>query len=567
MNEEKLQQSPRHSPHQAPGDRRLASAVLIAFVVVAAISTVTALVVAIGGFTWGLPDDTHIQSYHPDEANVTRSLQAMRPRNLDFNPHFFGNPTFFTYQIGALALGASATGFLPAESTKEFWISHPQAVRRFYILGRGLSFCYAVFSAVLLYIVALETTTSRRAALLATALYVSLPAFAIHSHYMTVTASAVFWSLLALYFALRLRRLGSWKNYILAGLFAGLAVSTKLNNAFLPLAIIVASLQAGKIHNWKEVFFSPRLWVSLLVCAGAFAAASPYYVLSRGSVQSDWHNQENMRALFDFSTPAALLLKDFWNNLSGGCGHILAAVFLISVPAAFLVDRKRLAPFLAVALPFLAIAAKSGYWAFPSRMLPLLAILSILTAVLCCAQYRRRPARWVLAAVVLAGLLATVPWNVAYLNLMSGGHVRRESSLWIEEHIPFGSSIIVLDTPYFEVPDIVYENALHPDHTPWPKYKIVNLKGDYDALGAARGDWLVVPERFDRKLRAAEGAGVRQFAEAHGFGLAKEFSRKFEAFGFTLRDWVPTDMVQNYPVFLFRRKAPLAAKTPGNPRP
>ncbi len=555
---------------------RLESVLLACLLCAAVLSALAALAVAAGGFTWGLPDARHIQSYHPDEQNVTYSLRNMEPSKLDFNPRFFGNPTFYTYQVGAAALAASLVGILPREHSEEYWLSHPEAVRRFYVIGRGLSFAYMLLSLWMAYLVAAKLTARRSAGVVAALVVFSLPVIAVHSHYMTVNSSAVFWALGAVFFALRIRERARWRDYVLAGVFTGFAVSTKLNNAFLPLAILAAHLQAGD-GSISRKLASGRLWACAGVCVTAFFVGSPYYVLSYSTVSSDPHNRMNMAAFLDFSSSLTALLVDFWNHLSGACGRVMAGVLLATLPLALVLGRKAFAPILAVIVPFLLIAVKSGWWAFASRMMPLIALLAVSAVVLVLTHGSKRALRAALAAALVLGLLATIPWNLAYFNLMSEEHIRSQSSRWIEWKIPEGSRIIVLDTPYFDDPDIVYENALHGETTVWPRYEIVNLEGRYGDLANAEGRWLVIPQRFEEKLTTAgfggsrayaepngiklwpglaQSTGIRAYAESNGFTLYAGLAADFRALGRQLRDWAPADMVQAYPVYIFRRVEP-----------
>jgi hypothetical protein len=537
------------APLSSKGAERVVFSVLLSVCILcAAVGTAVALC----GFTWGLPNERHIQSYHPDEQNVTYSLRNMDPAGLDFDPRFFGNPTFHTYQVGAAALAASLAGVLPREMSEEYWLSHPRAVRRFYIIGRALSMAYALLSVWVIYLVAARLTGRRWSGVVAALILLSLPVTAVHSHYMTVNSSAVFWALLTVLFALKLRENPTRANYIFAGVFAGLAVSTKLNNAFLPLGILAAHLQ-GRRGSVRRALASGRLWACAAVCIAAFFIGSPYYLLSYGTMSSDPHNRMNLAALLDFSSPLPVLLRDFWNHISGACGRVMAAVLLASLPLALARCRKRAAPILAVAVPFLLLAVKSGWWAFASRLMPLLALLVVLAAALLFEGKTARRLRPSVAAAVICGLLLTIPWNLAYANLMRGEHTRSIASLWIKLNVPEGAPIIVLETPYFDDPDIIYENALHPGLTPWPSYEIVNLDGLFDELVSAEGDYLVVPQRFEGKLRDRGLGGITAYAESNGFALRARVSRTFGALGQELRDWVPADMVQDYPVFIFQR--------------
>jgi len=101
----------------------------------------------------------------------------------------------------------------------------------------------------------------------------------------------------------------------------------------------------------------------------------------------------------------------------------------------------------------------------------------------------------------------------------------------------------------------VYENALHPRYVSGPKYEIVDLRGNFGALSGTPGEWLVVPEYLGSALKAKTGKGIRDYAAAGGFRMEKEFQRTFEAFGWQLRTWIPADMIQDYPVLIFARRA------------
>jgi len=539
----------------------------VVFALSGALSVTASALTAFGGFTWGLPSNTHIQSYHPDEQNVTYSLRNMHPAQRDFNPRFWGNPTFYTYQVGALALAASKAGLLPANLDAEYWLAHPDAVRAFYVIGRELSMAYAILSAILVYYVARRVASDRFAPFAAAIMFVSLPVTAVHSHYMTVNASSVFWALAAMLFALRMQDKPSWPNYILAGAFAGFAISTKLNNAFLPLAILAAHIVAAAPNGWRKVLLSGRLLAAIAACAAAFFAGSPYYVLAHREVITDPHNQMNVAALWDLSAAPAELLKDFWNHWTAACGWVLAAVFVAALPLAFVFGpRRRLAPILAVVFPFFALALKSGWWAFPSRVWPLLALLAIITAVLI-FEHRYAFIGGLVAPSAIAGLLVTVPWNVAYLNLSRGEHIRDESSRWIASNVHPDSGIIILDTPYYEAPNIVYQNAVHPEYVAGPRYDIVDLGGNFGALKDAAGKWLVVTQSYEKTLREKTGMGIQEYADRNGFELVTTFDRDFEAFGVVLRSWIPADMVQDYTIYIYRRKeaAPSATVPPAEP--
>ena len=165
----------------------------------------------------------HIQSYHPDEQNITYSLRNMHPAQHDLNPRFWGNPTFYTYQVGALALRASKAGAVAARAGRRLLADAPRRGEGVSISSGGscrlptrcCRWCSCSTSRGRI------TGGQVRAGCGGGAYSSSLPVTAVHAHYMTVNAAAVFWSLAAMLFALRIQDKPSWANYVFAGHFRG----------------------------------------------------------------------------------------------------------------------------------------------------------------------------------------------------------------------------------------------------------------------------------------------------------------------------------------------------------
>jgi len=170
------------------------------------------------GYYWGLPDNTHYFSYHPDE--VFLLLPSFRFAVGLWNPGFFNYGTLYIYLVG---LPAVALGLVPDPA------SFPAGLRPLYEQGRMTTAVLGTLTVLLLYL-ALRRE-SRRVAAVAAALLAVCPLHVMHRSYATVDVPATFFITAAFLLALR----GAARPHPvmggLTGLAVGLAAATKYNAA------------------------------------------------------------------------------------------------------------------------------------------------------------------------------------------------------------------------------------------------------------------------------------------------------------------------------------------------
>ncbi|MBI2505376.1 MAG: glycosyltransferase family 39 protein [Candidatus Latescibacteria bacterium] len=229
---------------------------------------------------------------------------------------------------------------------------------------------------------------------------------------------------------------GRRASYLLGGLLAGLAISTKYN-----AGLVLAGLVAAHVLRWRqERDAGGKIHLDLLLGGGiallAFVAGSPYWVLSFGEYYQALLNvQSNTQfTLAPSSWPWLALLKSLWTSE-------LAWGVVGTVGCGYALWRRRSADqvLLAVLLPgFLYV----GSWPKTSLhyLIFLMPLAGLLGARLVLDQLRGQRAVWGLVLLALISLPNT--WRAAaHGQALEQEDVNLRAARWIEGHIPNGAMI------------------------------------------------------------------------------------------------------------------------------
>ncbi len=322
------------------------------------------------GVTWGLPDATHIFSYHPDEFHSLRGAFAALLGG-DLNPHFFNYGSLYLYLVTAAILCRGAP--LPADMQAASWA---QMMREWTLAARCVNVLCGVLTVFVVYLLAQEAF-GKKGGLAAAALLSVFPLHVLHSHYATVDVPQTLFIALTLFFALRLSRKADLRNYIYAGLGAGLAASTKYNGALVLLAPLLAHMLAScQLKSRAQKINRPVLMCLMAVLA--FAATSPYTFLDWAQAQKDIlfelqhmrQGEEPARA----ADPNGLLFHLWSLTLTSG-GATIAALGGLVVALKGRKSRKELFPVLLFGVAWLVMIslAKVRYGRYEMALTPALA--------------------------------------------------------------------------------------------------------------------------------------------------------------------------------------------------
>ena len=344
----------------------------------------------------------------------------------DLNPHFFNYPTFHLYLLSAFYYFYYL--LFHSESLVSF------VAYRYFVdgsdllaLARGLNTLMAVGA------VAATLCLGRRlygfqGAWVAGLILALMPLHVRFSHLAITDVPAAFWMSLALLWALRLLQEGRRADFLLAGLFVGLAGATKYPAGLVVLPVLGA--------GWRR---SPRLAVqTAAVALLCFALATPYVWLDSAHFWADFSamGQEHLLDSGHRGTdPAWLHLIRY--NLRYGLGlaglvTLLAA--LIWKPRAWRAEEAVIGAALGI-FAILLLVSQSGFMRYA---LPLAVPAALLMTRLLLGLSRRR--------LVLVSWLAALLAEPAYASLqtrllLSRLDTRTQIRQWLAEQ-PEGTRIV-----------------------------------------------------------------------------------------------------------------------------
>ena len=403
-----------------------------------------ALALRLYGANFGLPGEAH-----PDEPFFVR--HALRFGQGDPNPHWFLYPTLYMYILFGLYGLYFVFGYLVGtfHTTFDFAAAYFTDPTGIYILGRSTTALLGAATVVPLYLTG-SRLFSRRAGLLA-ALFLAVTFLHVqHSHFVKSDVPMTFLTTLAVYFAVRVMEEGRTRWYVLAGLAAGLGISTKYN-AF-PIVAVLASahlLHAG--GGWRGLLPAlgeKRIYVGAAAVVGGFLVGTPYALLDFSTFYPFITGQMEQGRVgwvgIGGYTPWVSVITDF---LRDGMGVYLLAMTLAGLLYGLLYRRSRGDLLIGSFVLVYFIIIGSSQLNFPRYWLPLIPPLVLLGGRLLDDMARRWPmVRPELqgATVVLAVLLLTaVPmWDsLRYDYLIAHKDTAVLATEWIEANIPSGSRI------------------------------------------------------------------------------------------------------------------------------
>jgi 4-amino-4-deoxy-L-arabinose transferase-like glycosyltransferase len=261
-------------------------------------------IVRLWGINFGLP---HTECRPDETALVSRSIQFFSG---DFNPHFFVYPTLYMYVLFGVYLVYYVFGQMlgvyqsPDDLMREF-VLDPSHL---YLLDRLLSAGFGVATIAVVYLLVQRVYGFWAGAIAALFLSVA-PLHVRDSHFGVTDVSQAFLIVTAVFFicCLEGERKG-WKNYLWAGIFSGLALSTKYTSLPLVGAFLVAhSLGVmAERDGWKQkmidhrrLIFGVQLGLILLgmILIGGAIVLTPDFVTQYLSADGSLENPDRLPAL------------------------------------------------------------------------------------------------------------------------------------------------------------------------------------------------------------------------------------------------------------------------------
>lgn len=401
------------------------------------------------GLHWGLPGSTHIFSYHPDEYHSLRGAFSILLAG-DFNPHFFNYGSLYLY----LAAIAAALADSPLPSVLDT-ASLAQVMHDWTLAARYLNLLLALLTVLVVYQAGRQLLGARVGGLAALALAV-FPLHVLHSHYATVDVPQALFIALTLLFAVRIGQTASTRDYLLAGLCAGLAMSVKYNGAVVMLAPLVAHF-AAPAEDRKTGLLAWQPLAMLAVMALAFAVTSPYTFLDWESARRDMFFEiQHMRVGEEparSADPNGWLFHGLGLTLTTGGATVAALAGIIA-----LFFNRAWRPALGViafGLVWFAMisVANVRYGRYEVALTPVLALLMAAGP----AALGRRPARVRLAGALLplAAIVLSAMVSIPMITRLHTEPDPRDTALAaVLKSVPPDRSVGMVWEPWFQSPPL-----------------------------------------------------------------------------------------------------------------
>lgn len=422
------------------------------------------------GLDFGLPHE-----FHPDEHQyVDIALTWHLNGQLDLG---YINPPLFTYVlIGAYWLWFAVSPFVSSNE----WISSA------YVFARLWSVAFGLLTVALAYPLG-KRLHNQKVGLVAMLLLAGLFLPARESHFAVNDTSVTFWVMLTTYLSLVLFQDRRWSNYVLAGLFVGLAAATKLTGGVAVLVLLVAhglGLVKESVLSWGRFLKTTenrRLGVSMLIAGATFLLVAGHIFgnLPRFFETINKHLQFGMEGYKGLQMTPATGWGFYTNVLGWGMGWLMSVFALIIVGIVF---WRRYHPALIVAIFPVALFTYLGGQKilFARFILPALPPLVLLTAlgVVWLADHwlfvRRHQTLFILliSLALLAQPLSNLLW---FDHLLTLPDTRQIATQWFVEKFP--EQTVVVKESYSILPNTFLVNKN------WP-YKVIQL----DERGPTRND-------------------------------------------------------------------------------
>lgn len=360
---------------------------------------------------------------HPDERMITIVTTRLQfPDQL--------NPEFFAYGSLPIYLLKFLGWLLSFIDPKWAQYSHLNLV------GRGISVFFDLGTVYLIYLIAKKLWGQKTA--FTASLFYTLAVFPIQAaHFYAVDTQLTFFILATLYFLIKKIRP---VNVLLAGLFFGLALATKISAVLLIIPIILVFFRQPK----KLIFVLIMSLFTFLIC-------QPYAYLDFQTFWQQAQQQSQMtKSAFTFpytlqyvdTIPYLYHLKNLvlWGlGIPLGIISLIASIWIISLKilrASYKVDGT------VVLLSFFLIYfAITGQFAvkFMRYLLPLYPILCLFSARLFQAFIKFPLTKFIL----MLTLTSTMLWAFAFTQIYTRPNTRVLATHWINQNLPPGSKIAV----------------------------------------------------------------------------------------------------------------------------
>ncbi|MFA5162200.1 MAG: glycosyltransferase family 39 protein [Elusimicrobiales bacterium] len=431
------------------------------------------------GISFGLP---HTEA-RPDESTII--AMAIRFWKDGFRPISLIYPTLITY-ILALVYGVSALFKGAPEGVyrclMDWYASSPAF---FFLTARLMGALAGTATVYVCWLAGREAageTGSRRAAFFSSAFMALCYLHARDSHFGALDAPMTFFIALSAYYCLKSLRTQAGRDYLLAGIAAGLAAGTKYAGVLLVFPVLAAHIIS--VRDGKSPFLGRGPALFTLGLAGAFMLTTPWLVLDPARTLADYRFHKSLHGFMSGGS----WLYHIQFTLYRGLG---APLFFSALAGMILLLRENwrrgVVLFSFAAVYFLVLARTHSVYA--RYGLPLLPFCCIAAGYFAAAAQKLRPAVWIaLFSLITLDSAAKI---VKLDSLLAKEDSRALAMRGLDAKLPPSASICQTGTDYTNL------------QFNWDKKYLAFRADEADRAGA-----LIRAELYRAKLRRACGSRV-----------------------------------------------------------
>jgi hypothetical protein len=364
----------------------------------------------------------------------------------DLNPHFFFYPTLYMYALFFLDTGYFLLGRIIGKYTSvvDFITEFAVNPSNFYIISRGFAALLGTATVYIVYKIAIRLFDKKTAII--SSLFLALAYSHVRqSHLGTTDIPMVFLVCVSLLFIIKSYEDKTLKSYIGAGIFAGLATSTKYFAFPLPVSMFVVHFLNIYDINGKKLtlFFDKKMLFFFSAFLIAFLLGTPFALLDFPDFISFLKHQNKL-----MESPWGINLgKGWWYHmrysLFYGLGWPLFFASLMGILISIKIDRRKTIILCSFPLVYYFIAGKI-YWVFIRYSLPLIPFFCITGAVFAgsISEKFKHPFNKILTFLIPLLIVSPSTYNIIRSNdLLTRKDNRLIVAEWINKSIPAGSSI------------------------------------------------------------------------------------------------------------------------------
>ncbi len=414
------------------------------------------------GIGWSLPDVRHpLATYHPDELVNLNAARAADIPHGQFDIGFYNYGALYFYLVSLAQTVGRGWGLIPAPMANASAAQMANEQAALFLAGRLVTALLGAATIPVVFALG-RRCFGRQAGLIAALLYAIAPLATLNAHFLTVDVPATFFVALALPWAVRLLDAPTWKNYLLAGVWAGLAAATKYNTGL----VLIAPLAAHVLNKPPETRSKDRTLqgVALIgVAAIAFLIACPGPWLNWEAFWEGTYPGSGVRyELFEHARAGHgdLFLQTgpgWWYHLAislrFGLGDALLTAALVGLALAVRRHTRQDKVLLAFLLLYYLITGLSAV-RFARYMIPLFPALCVLTARLAAGPFRQSRVAQVGMALGALIVVVTGAYTFSLVRLMTLRDPRDSAADYLEKTAPSGASVAFAKVPWFFSPPL-----------------------------------------------------------------------------------------------------------------